>query len=51
MTADIRARGMYGRGAEGKTAVPRADRAVNTYLRDGTIPTADLTCAAKGTAR
>ncbi|WP_242586533.1 alpha/beta fold hydrolase [Streptomyces sp. MST-110588] len=49
ITADIRSHGVYGRGAEGRTAVPCADRAVNAYLRAGTLPAADLTCAAKGT--
>ncbi|MFF8814222.1 alpha/beta hydrolase [Streptomyces pactum] len=44
VTAEIRAHGVYGRGAEGKTPVPCADRAVNDYLRDGTLPAADLTC-------
>ncbi|MEU7645662.1 alpha/beta hydrolase [Streptomyces huasconensis] len=44
LTADIRAHGVYGRGNDGLTPVPCADRAVNTYLRDGTLPAADLTC-------
>ncbi|WP_447036347.1 alpha/beta hydrolase [Streptomyces sp. DSM 118878] len=45
LTADIRAHGVYGRGDSGLTAVPCADRAVNTYLRAGTLPDTDLTCA------
>ncbi|WPO76097.1 alpha/beta hydrolase [Streptomyces sp. KN37] len=44
LTADIRAHGVYGRGNDGLTPVPCADRAVNTYLRDGELPAADLTC-------
>ncbi|MBM7168280.1 alpha/beta fold hydrolase [Streptomyces sp. G44] len=44
LTADIRAHGVYGRGNDGLTPVPCADRAVNTYLRDGKLPAADLTC-------
>lgn len=44
LTADIRAHGVYGRGNDGLPPVPCADRAVNTYLRDGELPAADLTC-------
>ncbi len=44
LTADIRSHGVYGRGDHGLTPVPCADRAVNTYLRDGKLPAADLTC-------
>ncbi|AZM52229.1 alpha/beta hydrolase [Streptomyces sp. WAC 01529] len=44
LTADIRAHGVYGRGSDGLTPVPCADRAVNTYLREGKLPAADLTC-------
>ncbi|MFF8644660.1 alpha/beta hydrolase [Streptomyces sp. NPDC015345] len=44
LTADIRSHGVYGRGNDGLTPVPCADRAVNTYLRDGELPAADLTC-------
>ena len=44
VTADIRAHGVFGRGLDGLTPVPCADRAVVDYLRDGTLPTADLTC-------
>ncbi|MEU5683240.1 alpha/beta hydrolase [Streptomyces venezuelae] len=45
VTADIRSHGVYGRGSGGLTPVPCADDAVNTYLRDGELPTADVTCA------
>lgn len=48
VTADIRAHGVYGRGTDGLRPVPCADRAVNTYLRDGTLPAHDLTCPATG---
>lgn len=44
VTADIRSHGVFGRGLEGLTPVPCADRAVVDYLRDGTLPAADLTC-------
>ncbi|ALG11897.1 alpha/beta hydrolase [Kibdelosporangium phytohabitans] len=44
VTADIRSHGVYGRGAEGLTAVPCADEAVNDYLRGGALPTGDITC-------
>ncbi|MFF3341222.1 alpha/beta hydrolase [Streptomyces flavidovirens] len=44
VTADIRSHGVYGRGNDGLRPVPCADRAVNTYLRDGILPTTDLTC-------
>ncbi|MET8686558.1 alpha/beta hydrolase [Streptomyces sp. NPDC004732] len=46
ITADIRSHGVYARGNEGRTPVPCADRAVNSYLRDGKLPAADFTCAA-----
>ncbi|MFI7319363.1 alpha/beta hydrolase [Streptomyces venezuelae] len=45
VTADIRSHGVYGRGTGGLTPVPCADDAVNTYLRDGELPKADITCA------
>ncbi|MEU5901760.1 MULTISPECIES: alpha/beta hydrolase [Streptomyces] len=45
VTADIRSHGVYGRGTSGLTPVPCADGAVNTYLRDGELPRADITCA------
>ncbi|MER5501444.1 alpha/beta hydrolase [Streptomyces sp. NPDC002561] len=48
VTADIRSHGVYGRGADGLTPVPCADRAVDDYLRDGTLPGADLTCPRPG---
>ncbi|QEV17120.1 alpha/beta hydrolase [Streptomyces alboniger] len=51
LTADIRAHGVYGRGNDGLTPVPCADRAVNTYLRDGKLPAADLTCPKPEAAR
>ncbi|MBT2526382.1 alpha/beta fold hydrolase [Streptomyces sp. ISL-99] len=44
VTADIRSHGVYGRGNDGLRPVPCADRAVNTYLRDGILPATDLTC-------
>ncbi|MPY64341.1 alpha/beta hydrolase, partial [Streptomyces spongiae] len=44
ITADIRAHGVYGRGAEGLTPVPCADDAVNDYLGGGELPSGDLTC-------
>ncbi|KNB53735.1 alpha/beta hydrolase [Streptomyces caatingaensis] len=44
VSADIRSHGVYGRGAEGHTPVPCADRAVNDYLRGGPLPARDLTC-------
>ncbi|WP_031088208.1 alpha/beta hydrolase [Streptomyces sp. NRRL WC-3549] len=44
VTADIRAHGVFGRGLDGMTPVPCADRAVVAYLRDGTLPAADVTC-------
>lgn len=44
VTADIRAHGVFGRGLDGLTPVPCADRAVVDYLRDGTLPAADVTC-------
>lgn len=45
VTADIRAHGVYGRGEDGLTPVPCADRTVNTCLRDGKLPATDVTCA------
>ncbi|MFI2312045.1 hydrolase [Streptomyces sp. CB00072] len=48
VTADIRAHGVYGRGTDGLRPVPCADRAVNDYLRDGTLPAHDLTCPTAG---
>ncbi|MFE7261824.1 alpha/beta hydrolase [Streptomyces sp. NPDC057592] len=51
VTADIRSHGVYGRGLDGLTPVPCADRAVNDYLRDGTLPAADLTCPRTGEDR
>lgn len=48
VTADIRAHGVYGRGTDGLRPVACADRAVNAYLRDGTLPAHDLTCPATG---
>ncbi|AJC54162.1 alpha/beta fold hydrolase [Streptomyces sp. 769] len=48
VSADIRSHGVYGRGAQGRTSVPCADRAVNGYLRGGPLPAQDLTCP-KGT--
>ncbi|MYY02921.1 MULTISPECIES: alpha/beta hydrolase [unclassified Streptomyces] len=44
VTADMRAHGVFGRGLDGLTPVPCADRAVVGYLRDGTLPAADVTC-------
>lgn len=44
LTAELRAHGVYGRGADGLTPVPCADEAVNAYFRDGTLPVADLSC-------
>ncbi|MEI5098804.1 alpha/beta hydrolase [Streptomyces sp. PmtG] len=51
LSADIRSHGVYGRGAEGKTAVPCADDAVNAYLGGGKLPARDLTCPAPGVKR
>ncbi|WP_406252413.1 alpha/beta hydrolase [Streptomyces atratus] len=51
VTADIRSHGVYGRGLDGLTPVPCADAAVNDYLRDGTLPGADLTCPRTGEDR
>ncbi|MFF9348422.1 alpha/beta hydrolase [Streptomyces sp. NPDC014734] len=48
VTADIRAHGVFGRGLDGLTPVPCADRTVVGYLRDGTLPAADLTCPRTG---
>lgn len=48
VTADIRAHGVFGRGLDGLTPVPCADRAVVRYLRDGTLPAADATCPRPG---
>lgn len=36
---------VYGRGLDGHTAVPCADRAVDAYLRTGALPAGDVTCA------
>ncbi|WP_158557919.1 hypothetical protein [Spongiactinospora gelatinilytica] len=44
MSADIRAHGVYGRGAVGLPPVACADRAVNDYLAGGPLPDRDLTC-------
>ncbi|MFE9856218.1 alpha/beta hydrolase [Streptomyces sp. NPDC005780] len=44
VTADIRSHGVFGRGLDGLTPVPCADRAVVDYLRNGTLPAADVTC-------
>ncbi|MGW6274261.1 alpha/beta hydrolase [Streptomyces sp. NPDC055060] len=44
ITADIRSHGVYGRALEGLRPVPCADRAVNDYLRTGTLPAHDSTC-------
>ncbi|MFJ4573151.1 alpha/beta hydrolase [Streptomyces sp. NPDC088846] len=51
VTADIRSHGVYGRGLDGLTPVPCADAAVDDYLRDGTLPGADLTCPRTGEDR
>ncbi|GGO47966.1 alpha/beta hydrolase [Streptomyces lasiicapitis] len=51
VTADIRSHGVYGRDLDGHRPVPCADDAVNDYLRDGTLPKRDVTCADAGTAR
>ncbi|MFF2012281.1 alpha/beta hydrolase [Streptomyces sp. NPDC058195] len=51
VTADIRSHGVYGRGLPGLTPVPCADQAVNDYLRDGTLPAADLACPSAGEGR
>ncbi|WP_067460112.1 alpha/beta hydrolase [Actinomadura macra] len=48
ISADIRSHGVFGRGVDGLTPVPCADRAVNAYLRTGALPAADLNCAAPG---
>ncbi|WP_242883757.1 alpha/beta hydrolase [Actinomadura litoris] len=45
ITADLRSHGVYGRGVDGLTPVPCADDAVNAYLRTGTLPATDRTCA------
>ncbi|MBW5420535.1 alpha/beta fold hydrolase [Streptomyces sp. BG9H] len=50
LTAEIRAHGVYGRGNDGLTPVPCADRAVNTYLSEGKLPAADLTCGGTSTS-
>ncbi|WP_411084589.1 alpha/beta hydrolase [Streptomyces sp. cmx-18-6] len=44
LTADIRAHGVFGRGLDGLTPVPCADRAVVDYLRTGALPAANVTC-------
>ncbi|WP_431043760.1 alpha/beta hydrolase [Streptomyces sp. P1-3] len=51
VTADIRSHGVFGRGAEGRTAVPCADRAVAEYLGGGALPVTDFTCPAPGGTR
>ncbi|MFE4331719.1 alpha/beta hydrolase [Streptomyces sp. NPDC056831] len=51
VTADIRSHGVYGRGLDGLAPVPCADRAVNDYLREGTLPGADVTCPRTGEDR
>ncbi|MFI6063475.1 alpha/beta hydrolase [Streptomyces sp. NPDC051286] len=51
VTADIRSHGVYGRGFDGLTPVPCADRAVNDYLRGGPLPAADLSCPGTGEDR
>jgi pimeloyl-ACP methyl ester carboxylesterase len=51
ISAGIRSHGVYGRGIDGLTAVPCADRAVNAYLRTGTLPATDITCAHPGRTR
>ncbi|MFF2023097.1 alpha/beta hydrolase [Streptomyces sp. NPDC058171] len=45
VTADLRTHGVYARSVDGLGAVPCADRTVNAYLRDGTLPSDDVTCA------
>ncbi|RKS76975.1 TAP-like protein [Actinomadura pelletieri DSM 43383] len=44
VTAHMRAHGVYGRGAAGQRPSPCADKAVNAYLRDGTLPAEDIDC-------
>ncbi|MFJ5720010.1 alpha/beta hydrolase [Streptomyces sp. NPDC093149] len=51
VTADIRSHGVYGRGLDGLTPVPCADETVVAYLRDGTLPAADLLCPRTGEER
>ncbi|MFI6966263.1 alpha/beta hydrolase [Streptomyces sp. NPDC050255] len=51
VTADIRSHGVFGRGLDGLTPVPCADRSVVDYLRDGTLPAADVTCRRTEVAR
>ncbi|MER5635222.1 alpha/beta hydrolase [Streptomyces nitrosporeus] len=51
VTSDIRAHGVFGRALSGLTPDPCADRAVVGYLRDGTLPAADLACGRAGEAR
>ncbi|MFJ1926946.1 MULTISPECIES: alpha/beta hydrolase [unclassified Streptomyces] len=51
VTADIRSHGVFGLGLDGLTPVPCADRAVVGYLRDGTLPAADLNCRGTEEAR
>lgn len=51
VTADIRAHGVYGRAVDGNRPVPCADDAVNDYLRGGTLPGRDITCAPEGAGR
>ncbi|KAB2340634.1 alpha/beta hydrolase [Actinomadura rudentiformis] len=45
ISADIRSHGVYGREVDGLTPISCADRAVNAYLRTGTLPAADINCA------
>ncbi|MFJ4770578.1 alpha/beta hydrolase [Streptomyces uncialis] len=45
VTTDLRTHGVYGRATDGHRPVPCADRTVNTYFRDGTLPPTNMTCA------
>ncbi|MFD5344617.1 alpha/beta hydrolase [Streptomyces anulatus] len=45
---NTRATGLPGGATAGRGRVPCADRAVNDYLRDGTLPAHDLTCPTAG---
>lgn len=51
VTADIRSHGVFGRGLDGLTPVPCADRAVVRYLSGGTLPATDTVCPRTPTAR
>jgi pimeloyl-ACP methyl ester carboxylesterase len=51
ISANIRSHGVYGRGVNGSTPIPCADRTVNAYLRTGTLPATDITCAYPGQTR